>query len=152
MSTRALTHGIGAGLLAGLAGAAAMTASTKLETRLRRRHAPPAAAPVAKNALGIDAFASPAAEARFAELAHWAYGAGWGIVHGLLRSLGIPARTATAAQYAGVWGGGLVLLPPHDVVPPVFLRNRAEIAAEAWHNVVYTAATGATYELLARRS
>lgn len=151
MKTAALAQSIGAGLLAGLAGTAAMTASSRLEARLRRRHAPPATAPVAKNALGIESFRSPAAEARFAELAHWGYGAGWGVVHGALRALGFRPKAATAAHYAGVWGGALVLLPSHDVVPPVFLRGRTEVAVEVWHNLVYAAATGAAYELLAGR-
>jgi hypothetical protein len=151
MSTHRIAYGIGAGLLAGLAGTAAMTASTKVEARLRKRHAPPATAPVAKNALGIETFTSPAAEARFADLVHWGYGAGWGVLHGLLRALGLPPKAATAAHYAAVWGGALVVLPSHDVVPPVFLRGRAEVAAEVWHNLVYAAATGAAYEALVGR-
>jgi hypothetical protein len=142
-------QGIGAGLLAGLAGTAALTASGKIEARLRRRHAATPAAPVAKSALGIASFETPRDEARFADLAHWGTGVGWGVVHGLLRSLGLGPRVATGTHYAAVWGAGLVLLPSHDVVPPVFLRNRAEIAFEAWHQLVYATATGLAYELLA---
>jgi hypothetical protein len=146
---KAVAHGIGAGLLAGLAGTAAMTASTKVEQRLRRRHAPPATAPVARRALGVERFESPRAEARFATLAHWAFGAGWGAAHGVLRAVGLGPRAATAAHYAALWGSGLVVLPSHDVVPPIFLRGRGEIAAEIWHNLLYAAATSAAFELLA---
>lgn len=149
MSARAVAHGIGAGLLAGLAGTAAATASTKLEARLRRRHAPPVHAEVARRTLGIEGFEGPRAEQRFATLAHWGYGAGWGALHGLLRALGLGPRSATAAHYAAVWGGALVLLPSHDVVPPIFLRGRGEIAIELWHNLLYAAATGAAFEALA---
>jgi hypothetical protein len=126
-----------------------MIASTRAEQRLRRRHVPPATAPIAKSVLGIERFESPRAEGRFATLAHWGYGAGWGVLHGVLRALGLGPRAATAAHYAAVWGGALVLLPSHDVAPPIFLRGRGEIAAEVWHNLLYAAATGAAFEVLA---
>src|SRR5436190_6745615 len=129
MKTTRLAQNVGAGLLAGLAGTAALTISSAVEARLRRRHAPSVAAPVAKRALGIERFESPAAEARFDRLAHWGYGAGWGVLHGLLRGLGLGPKAATAAHYSAVWGGALVLLPSHDLAPPVFLRGRGEIAA-----------------------
>lgn len=148
MRTSTLAYSIGAGLLAGLAGTAAMTLSTRAEARLRRRHAPVSTAVVARNALGIEKFESPAAEARFAGLAHWAYGAGWGVLHGVMRAAGLPPKAAAAAHYGAVWGGALVLLPTHDVVPPIFLRDRAEVAAEIWHNLLYAAATGLAYEAL----
>lgn len=152
MRMRKLIYGIGAGLIAGLAGTAAMTLSSKAEARLLKRHAPSPTATVAKNVLGIEKFATPMAEARFADLVHWGYGAGWGALHGVLRSVGLPPKAATAAHYAGVWGGSLVLLPSHDVVPPIFLRGRAEVVAEAWHQLVYATATGFAYELLDGRS
>lgn len=151
MKTTSLPQALGAGLLAGLAGTAAMTASTRLEARLRRRHVPPMAAPMAKKALGIEKFGTPAAEARFANLVHWEYGAGWGLLHGLLRAAGLSPKAAVAAHYGAVWGSALVLLPSHDVVPPIFLRGRAEVAAELWHNAVYATATGLAYELLEGR-
>ena len=148
---RDLARTVGAGLLAGLAGTVAVSTSTALEARLRRRHVPTAAAPIMQSALGIETFESPAAEARFARVAHLGYGAGWGILHGLLRGLGLGPNTATAASFSAVWGGALVLLPSHDVAPPVFLRERVDIAAEAWHQLVFAASTGVAYELLARR-
>jgi hypothetical protein len=149
MKTTSLPRNVGAGLLAGLAGTAALTISSAVEARLRRRHAPPTAAPVAKRALGIERFESPAAEARFARLAHWGFGAGWGVLHGLLRELGLGPKAATAVHYGAVWGGTLVLLPSHDVVPPIFLRGRGEVAAEAWHHLLFSASTGLAYRRLA---
>jgi len=148
MRTNALVHGIGAGVLAGLVGTAVMTASTKVEARLRKRHAPPPAPQVARNALGIEHFRSPRDEARFNALAHWVYGAGWGVVHGILRGSGLSPKVAAAAHYAAMWGGALVVLPSHDVLPPIFLRGRGDVAAEVWHNLLYAAATGRAYELL----
>jgi hypothetical protein len=145
-----IAHGIGAGLIAGLAGTAAMTASAALDARLLRRHVPSPAPAVAKSALGIEQFATGRDEARFDDLAHWGAGAGWGVLHGLLRSVGLGPRLATGAHYAAVAGGALVVLPAHDIVPPVFLRTRADAALEAFHQLVYAGATGLVFELLAR--
>ena len=70
----------------------------------------------------VERFESPRAEQRFARLAHWDHGAGW---------------------------GALVMLPSQDIVPPIFLRVCGEIAAKVWHNLLYAVATGAAFNALA---
>ena len=73
---------IGDGLVAGFLGTAAMTVSSTLEARLRRRAASTAPARATAKALGIEAFDSDLAQARFNDLSHWGYGTGWGMVRG----------------------------------------------------------------------
>jgi hypothetical protein len=70
----------------------------------------------------VERFESPRAEQRFARLAQWDHGGGW---------------------------GALVLLPSHDIVPPIVLRGCGEIAAKLWHNLPYAVATGAAFDALA---
>lgn len=146
-----LSQNIGKGLVAGLAGTAAMTVSSTAEQRLRGR--PPSTAPADATAkvLGIERFADDRAHARFSTLAHWGYGTGWGIVHGLLDTAGLRRPAATAAHGAVVWGNAQVMLPVLDVAPPSFLWPKEEIAIDAWHHAVYAVATGVAYGLLGRR-
>jgi hypothetical protein len=97
-----LASSIGKGLVAGLAGTAAMTVSSTLEARLRHRKPSSAPARATAKALGITSFADEIAQARFNDLAHWAYGTGWGIVRGLLDAAACrhrPRRWPTAPPY-----------------------------------------------------
>lgn len=150
MRTATLASSLGQGLLAGLAGTAAMSLSSRLEAGVLGRHTFAAPAGTAKHVLGIERFESPAAEARFDTLAHWGYGAGWGLLHGALRAVGLGPAAAGIGLHGAVWGSALALLPTHDVAPPIFLRRRGEVVAELWHHLVYAAATGAAYELIDR--
>lgn len=145
-----LSKSLGTGLLAGLAGTAAMSLSSRLEERVLGRHTFEPPAETAKHALGIERFESPAAEARFDALARWGYGAGWGLLHGVLRAVGLPPAAAGLGLHGAVWGSALALLPTHDVAPPVFMRPRKDVASEVWHHVVYAAATGIAFERIAR--
>jgi hypothetical protein len=70
-------NAIGDGLVAGFLGTAAMTVSSTLEARLRHRQASTAPARATAKALGITAFDSDLAQARFNDLSHWGYGTGW---------------------------------------------------------------------------
>ena len=150
MTPATLACAIGKGLAAGLAGTAAMTASSTLEMRLRGREASSAPADAAAKVLGIESFADDAAKARFANIVHWGYGTGWGVVRGLLGLTSLPPAKASAAHYAAVWGNEAVMLPALDVAPPFYTWGAKEVAIDVWHHVVYAAAAGVTYELLQR--
>ena len=140
---------IGDGLVAGFVGTAAMTVSSTIEARLRHRAASTAPARATAKALGIRAFDSDLAQARFNDLSHWGYGTGWGVVRGILGAAGVPAATATAAHGAAVWGSAAVSLPALDVAPPFVFWGREEVAIDVLHHMVYAVATGAAYELIA---
>jgi len=139
---------IGDGLVAGFLGTAAMTVSSTVEARLRRRAASTAPARATAKALGIEAFASDRAQARFNDLSHWGYGTGWGIVRGLFAAAGLSPRAATAAHGAAIYGAAQVTLPALEVAPPSVFWGAKEVAIDAFHHVVYATATGVAYRLI----
>jgi hypothetical protein len=141
-------NSIGKGLLAGFAGTAAMTVSSTVEARLRNRPASSAPARATAKVLGIKEFESDRAQARFNDLSHWSYGTGWGAVRGLLAAAGLSPRAATAAHGAAIYGAAQVTLPVLEIAPPVIFWPKAEIAIDAFHHAVYTAATGLAYQLI----
>jgi hypothetical protein len=145
---RTLAESIGKGLVAGFVGTAAMTVSSTLEAKLRRRQPSSAPARATAKALGIKEFDDARAKARFSDLSHWGYGTGWGVVRGLLGATGMPARTATAAHGAAIYGAAQATLPALEVAPPIVFWAPEEIAIDAFHHVVYATATGIAYELL----
>ena len=142
-------NAIGDGLVAGFLGTAAMTASSTIEARLRHRAASTAPARATAKALGIRAFDSDLAQARFNDLSHWGYGTTWGIVRGILGATGMRPAKATAAHGAAVWGSAAVTLPALDVAPPFVFWGREEVAIDLLHHTVYAVATGLAYELVA---
>jgi len=150
MSLDKLATGIGKGLLAGIVGTAAMTVSSTIEAKLRGRAFSTAPADAARRVLGISEFESDAAKRRFSDLVHWGYGTGWGVVHGLLRTSGLPAAAATPAHGAAVWGSATVMLPTLGVAPPFWLWGRKEVGIDLFHHAVYAVATGLAYELIDR--
>lgn len=140
---------VGKGLVAGAFGTAVMTVSSTVEMRLRRRKPSDAPARAASKLLGVE----PVGKAewqRFSDLVHWAYGTSWGAVRGLLAALGLRGAPAAAAHFAAVWGSELVTLPALDVTPPVAQWGAKEVAIDAWHHLVYAAATGLAYTCLDR--
>ena len=144
-----LSDAVGAGLVAGFLGTAAMTASSTIEARLRHRAFSSTPARATAKALGISAFETDLARARFNDLSHWGYGTGWGVVRGVLGAAGVPARRATAAHGAAIWGSGAAMLPAMEVAPPVVFWPKEEIAIDLLHHAVYAIATGVAYELIA---
>jgi len=147
-----LAGAIGRGLVAGAAGTAAMTVSSTLEARLRGRAPSSAPARATTKVLGITAFDSELAEARFNDLAHWGYGTGWGVLRGLLALTPMRPRTATALHGGAVWGSAQITLPALEIAPPSIFWGAKEIAIDAFHHAVYAAATGLAYQLIERRS
>ena len=150
MKPATLAANVGIGLAAGLAGTAAMTVSSTLEQRICGREPSLAPANTARKVLGIEKFASDAAENRFSTLVHWGYGTGWGAVRGLLRGMGLPPAAATVGHFASIWGGAIVMLPALGVAPPVTTWGAREVAIDVWHHAVYVVATVVAYERLAR--
>ena len=71
-------------------------------------------------------------------------------MRGLLSAAGLSAPTATAAHLAAVWGCELVMLPALDVAPQLTEWGAEEVAIDAFHHLVYAAATGVAYSLLER--
>jgi hypothetical protein len=144
-----LSTAIGDGLVAGFVGTAAMTVSSTLEAHLRGRAASTAPARATAKALGIADFEDDIARARFNDIAHWGYGTGWGVVRGLLGAAGLPARKATTAHGAAIWGSAAVTLPALDVAPPFVFWGKEEVAIDLFHHAVYAVAAGLAYELIA---
>jgi len=140
---------VGKGLFAGAAGTVAMTASSTIEMKLRGREASSAPARAAEKVLGVKPVDEKAG-ARFSNIVHWGYGTAWGSVRGLLAASGLSGPAATAAHLAAVWGTEQVMLPALDVAPPLTEWGAEEVAIDAFHHVVYAAATGVAYFLLER--
>jgi hypothetical protein len=146
-----LAANVGKGLAAGLFGTAAMTLSSSLEMKLRDRGSSNAPADAASKVLGIAEFSSEEVEQRFGQLVHWAYGTGWGAARGAFGTV-LPPPVADAAHFGAVWGAEQVMLPALDVSPPATQWGAKEVAVDAWHHLVYIAATGLAYRWLDRRS
>ena len=147
-TTRRFAEAVGRGLVAGVLGTAAMTVSSTLEAKLRGRAPSSAPARATAKVLGIKEFDGEIAQARFNDLSHWGYGTGWGVVRGLLAAAGLSPRAATAAHGAAIYGAAQVTLPALEIAPPVIFWPKQEIAIDAFHHAVYTAATGLAYALI----
>ena len=145
------SENIGKGLVAGAVGTAAMTLSSTIEMKVRNRGGSTTPADAARKVLGIEKFESDVAEERFGELVHWAYGTGWGVVRGVLRTLGLGPRLATLAHFGAVYGTEQVMLPELDVAPPATEWGAKEIGVDLLHHLVYVLATALAYESLDRR-
>lgn len=140
---------LGKGLVAGMIGTAAMTLSSTLEAKLRNREGSSAPAEAAEKVLGVEPV-DDAAEARFSNLVHWAYGTLWGAARGALDVTGLPAVPASATHFAAVWGSALGTLPALRIAPPPWKWGAKEIAVDACHHAVYAAVTGLAYAALSR--
>ena len=148
MKTQEVAKAVGKGLAAGLAGTAAMTVSSTIEQKLRGRPASTAPADAAAKVLRIHDFPDERSKNLFSNFVHWSYGTSWGAVRALLRMAGLGPAAATGAHFSALWGSEQVMLPALHVAPPVTMWGANEVAIDAFHHVVYTAATAASYELL----
>jgi hypothetical protein len=145
---RDLAAKIGRGLVAGAIGTAAMTVSSTIEQKLRERAGSTAPADAAMKVLGIEGFCDDGAKSRFSNLVHWSYGTGWGVPRALLDAAGLDAADATVVHGGALWGSEQVMLPALGVAPPLWEWGATEVAIDALHHVVYTAATSVAYEAL----
>lgn len=149
MRVGTLASSVGKGLFAGAVGTAAMTVSSTLEMKARGRAASTAPADAAGKVLGVEP-KDEAGEARFSTIVHWGYGTGWGAVRGVIGAAGLGGPAATAAHLGAVWGSEQVMLPALGVAPPFWTWGAKEVGIDAFHHLVYAAATGAAYSLLDR--
>ncbi len=148
MRLREVAADVGKGLFAGAVGTAAMTVSSTLEMKRRGRPASTVPARAAAKTLGVEPNGERETE-RFSNIAHWAYGTGWGGVRGLLAAAGLKGPAASAAHYGAIWGSELVMLPSLEIgVPPAWEWGAKEVAIDAFHHLVYATATGVAYEML----
>jgi hypothetical protein len=139
---------VGKGLVAGAIGTAAMTVSSTIEMKRRGRKPSDAPARAVGKVLGVE----PVGEAerqRFSTIVHWAYGTLWGAARGLLGAAGVSGGAAAGAHFAAVWGSELAALPALGVTPPATQWGPTEVAIDAWHHLVYAAATNLAYGALA---
>src|SRR4051812_29290156 len=146
-----LAAAIGRGLVAGAIGTAAMTVSSTVEQKLRERDASTAPADAAMKVLGIEGFCDDQAKSRFSNTVHWAYGTAWGVPRALLDAAGLSPAAATAAHGGALWGSEQAMLPALGVAPPLWEWGAVEVAIDALHHAVYTAAASVAYEALATR-
>jgi hypothetical protein len=143
-----IASAIGRGLVAGFVGTAAMTLSSAVEARLRGRTPSSAPARATAKVLGIAEFEDDVAKARFNDLSHWGFGTSWGVLRGLLGASGLSGPQATALHGAAVYGNSQVMLPALEIAPPSVFWAKEEIAIDAFHHAVYTAANGFAYRLI----
>jgi hypothetical protein len=150
MKLKTLAEGVGKGLFAGAAGTAAMTVSSTIEMKLRNRPASNVPARAAEKVLGVEPNGEPQQE-RFSNLTHWGYGTGWGALRGAIGAAGYKGPKAAALHYGAVWGTELVMLPSLGIgVPPAYKWGTKEVGIDAFHHLVYAAATSVAYELIDR--
>ena len=143
---RAATH-IGKGIVAGLAGTLAISISQMIEMRISRRKPSTTPADAAGKVLGVRP-RDEAGKARFANVVHWAYGTGWGLVRA---ALGGPRRGlfwAPLVHLAAVQAVAMLMLPALEVAPPVTKWGAGAISKEVLHHTVYASVADATYRAL----
>jgi hypothetical protein len=143
-----LVRRIARGVVAGAIGTAAMTVSSTVESKLRGREPSTAPADAAMKVLGIEGFCDDGAKSRFSNAVHWAYGTAWGVPRALLDAAGLGPAAATAAHGGALWGSEQVILPALGVAPPLWEWGPLEVAVDALHHLVYTAAASVAYEAL----
>lgn len=149
MALGTLAGHLGKGLVAGAIGTAAMTVSSSYEMRRRDRSASTAPAQAAAAVLRVKPV-DEAAEARFNNLVHWAYGTGWGAVRGILGAMGFGFVGGTVAHFGLVVGSEQAMLPALGIAPPASEWGAEEIVVDAAHHAVYVVVTSIAYSLLRR--
>ena len=151
MRTGDVAGAVGRGLLAGVAGTALMTVASTIEMKVQGREASTAPADAAAKVLGVEPTGDDE-KARFANVVHWAYGTSWGALRGVLGAVGLRGSAAAGAHFAAVWGSGLVMLPALGVAPPLKEWGAKALATDAFHHLVYAAATSVAFAALDRSS
>jgi hypothetical protein len=139
------------GLLSGAAGTALMTLAQTLEMGASGREPSTTPAAALEKVLEIDP-RSEAAEQRLNQLTHWAYGNGWGLLRGVLATVGLRGPGAAAAHLALVWGTALVMLPALELAPPAREWGARELVKDFGFHAVYALGASVAYELLDWRS
>ncbi len=145
--TNTLTSVIGKGLIAGLAATAAITLSQMIEMKFTHREPSEAPLKAAGKVIGVKP-KSKYEKKKVSQEIHWAYGASLGMLRGIINLTGLKGLPATAAHFATVWGGSMIMLPALKAAPPVIEENRKTIAIDGFHHAVYALTAGLVYDAL----
>jgi|1186.fasta_scaffold01036_5 hypothetical protein len=169
MASRTPLGALVRGVAAGLVGTACMTAHQEIRKRIRESHAPPSNGPSRQPADPWDAAPAPAKVARrllegilhqpvspqhiplLTNVMHWAYGAGWGGVYGLLRPSvrGTPAAAGPVFGLA-VWAASYVSLVPMGLYAPPWEYPAGTVVNDIGYHLTYGTATATAFEVLER--
>jgi hypothetical protein len=66
----------------------------------------------------------------------------------LLALTGLRGPVAGAVHFGAVWAAELTMLPALNVAPPATEMAPEEVAIDAWHHIVFAAATSTAYEFI----
>ncbi|MEJ2890910.1 hypothetical protein [Actinomycetospora aeridis] len=141
---------VGRGLLSGLAGTAAMTVSSTVEMKINDRGASSTPAQAVAEVTGVRP-ADDTAQQKLNTLAHWGYGTAWGLGRGALDLAGQRGPLASLLHLVAVLGSEQVIMPALGLGSPTPRYGASAAATDAWHHLVYAAATGVAYDALAAR-
>ena len=136
-----------AGLFAGLVGTAAMTASQAVEIRFTGREPSMVPGQVGYSILRREP-ADQAGLARMNSVVHWVHGIGMGAVRGLLGLAGLGAVAGTAAHFALVWGGDVMLYMALGLAGPPWKWKGKDLATDLLHKGIYAVVTGLVFVLI----
>lgn len=151
MTVTTTAAALGRGAFAGLVGTAVMTVSQAVEGKVTGRAASTVPGQVGVQLLGGDK--GDAARVRSLNpWVHWGHGIAMGAVRGLIGTSVENPAAATAAHFAGLWSGDVLLYQALGVAPPPWEWSPQELATDLGHKGLYALVTGATYGALERRS
>lgn len=142
-----LMEPLGRGLVAGLVGTAAMTISSTAEAKLSGRGPSTTPAAAAGKVAGVVP-RDETGEQRFNTLAHWGYGAAWGVFRGALGVVGLRGPAASLMHLIAVLGTEQVLLPALGVAAPTPCYGAKAVATDTVHHAVYAGISGLAYDHL----
>lgn len=145
---------LGVGLIAGLAGTAVVTLTKKLDKNCPERSSEKAMLEVASKVLDVKPVSEEKQE-KVVEEVHWAYGAGKGVIRGVLNILGIDGLLATAAHFGTIWYSEKVLLPDAKKIFPDLKGTKSiteeapyTLAREGAHQALYALVTGLVFDFI----
>lgn len=146
---------LGIGLMAGLVGTAAMTLSKKLDKKtFDERKSEKVGLQLTSKVLDVKPTSEEKTEKVIEEI-HWIYGAGWGVVRGLLSFIGIRGLPATVAHFATVWYGEKVCMPDMKKVFPdvkevktICEEDKETVVRDSMHLAIYALVTGFVFDAI----
>ena len=134
--------------MSGLIGTAVMTAAQTAEMRVTGREPSLVPGRVAARLMRLEP-SDDQALSRISIGMHWAHGMTMGMVRALIGRAGLEGPRATAAHFALMWGGDVMLYKSLGIADWPWRWSLPELAPDVLHKGVYAAATGATYDRLA---
>ncbi len=135
------------GMATGVVGTAAMTLSQALEMKVTSREASTVPGQVGARLLGRPDEAAPQ---QLNMPVHWAHGIAMGGLRGLLAQTQLTPSAATAAHFAAVWGGDVVLYRTLGIAQAPWQWEPDELVTDVLHKGLYCLITGSALETLRR--